>query len=352
MARKTTTPTTSQSEDLLIESQITDAVTSEAPVAQFEETSFIKETRSKGVKIIRPFKKEPSNSRTLEGSLFKEGYNFVPGTIKRFYPKVDSRGVIRTGLDENSVRIKAIENPRQRNQEFERVKSLRLYYESILDESLEPASTFYDEIKELGFSLEDGDNIFNMDNPKEAVNFYWLMETEMIARSYEDIANGKVSSTLVRFYVHDGEIEDKVKFERKKRINSAIAELDTMSNIKRKKVQKLIGLGIANDASEEVVYNAIDEYLRTPSSVLGVDPIETFNSIVKLSDDFLDVKSLVRDLINFSIVRVKGSLIYEGEHLWAKSIEEFELMLLEPKHEEEYEAFKRKVRNKILINEY
>jgi hypothetical protein len=306
--------------------------------------------QSKGVKIIRPIKREPSNSRTLEGSLYKEGYNFVPGTIKKFFPRVDSRGVIRTGLDENSIKIRAIENPEVRNQEFERVKSLRNYYESILDESLEPNSTFYDEIKENGFNLEDGDNIFNMDNPRDAVNFYWLMETEMVARSIDEVESKRVDTTIVRFYVYDGEVETKSTFERKKRINSAIASLDIMSPLKRKKIQKLIGLGLSNSANEEEVYNAIDEFLRTPNTALGYDPIERFNIILSYSEDLLDVKALAKDLVSENIVRVKGGIVYEGEHVWAKSIEEFELLLADPKRSEEYESFKEKLLNRYKMN--
>ena len=281
--------------------------------------------------------------------MYKEGYNFVPGTIKKFFPRVDSRGVIRTGLDENSIRIRAIENPKVREQEFERVKSLRLYYESILDESLEPNSTFYDEIKELGYNLEDGDNVFNMDNPRDAVNFYWLMETEMIAKTLDDVEARRIDTSIVRFYVYDGDVETKSMFERKKRINSAIATLDGMSSLKRKKVQKLIGLGLSNLATEEEVYNSIDEFLRTSTNALGFDSIEKFNTILAYSDDLLDVKALVTDLINENIVRIKGGIVYEGEHVWAKSIEEFELFLAEPKHTEEYDAFKEKLKNRYNI---
>ena len=310
----------------------------------------LKTTQTKGIKVIRPYSKEPSNMRTLEGSLYKEGYNFVPGTIRKFFPRVDSRGVIKTGLDENSIRIRSIIDSTIREQEAERVKNLRMYYETLLDESLEPSSTFYNEIKEVGYNLEDGENIFNMDNPRDAVNFYWLMETEMIAPSLDHLESGKVSRTAVRFYVYDGEVETKSTFERKKKINSAISTLDNMSVIKRKKVQKLIGLGLSNLAGEEEVYNAIDEYLRTSSNALGIDPITNFNKIVSLSDDLLEVKTLVKELIEASIVRVKGGIIYEGEHIWAKSVEEFELFLADPKNTEAYEAFKEKYANKVRIN--
>jgi hypothetical protein len=305
---------------------------------------------TKGVRIIRPYKREPANLRTLEGSLYQNGYAFIPGTTRKFYPRVDSRGVIRTGLDENSPKIRAIFDPKVKEAEVQRIKQLKDYYEAILDESLEPNSTFYDEMKENGYTLEDGENIFNMENPREAVNFYWIMETDMVANSLDDIESGKVDTSIVKFYVYNGEVETKVTFERKKKINSAIASLDKMSAVKRKKIQKLIGLGLPMDSTEEEVYNAIDEFLRTPASAMDRDPIEQFAKITSYSDDLLDVKALVKDLVDKNIVRIKGSIVYEGEHVWAKSIEEFELFLTDPKNTEEYDSFKDKLKNKARID--
>lgn len=305
---------------------------------------------AKGVRVIRPYKREPANMRTLEGSLYQNGYTFIPGTVRKFYPRVDSRGVIRTGLDENSPKFRGILNSEVREQEVQRVLQLREYYESILDESLLPNSTFYDEIKENGYTLEDGENIFNMENPREAVNFYWLMETDMVAASLDDIESGKADTSLVKFYVYNGEVETKTTFERKKRINSSIADLDRMTATKRRKIQKLLGLGLPIDSTEEEIYNAVDEFLRTPANAMDRDPIEQFLKITSYSDDLLDVKALVKDLVDKNIVRIKGSIVYEGEHVWAKSIEEFELFLADPKNTEEYNAFKDKLKNKARID--
>lgn len=305
---------------------------------------------SKGVRIIKPFNRKPSNLRTLEGSLYQNGYNFIPGTSRKLYPRVDSRGVIRTGLDENSQKLKSILDLSVREQEMERVKQLREYYEAVLDESLQPNSSFYDEIKENGITLDDGDNIFNLDNPRDAVNFFWIMETEMVAPNLDAIESGVYDSSRVKFYVYDGDVESKSTFERKKKINSAISTLDKMTPIKRKKVQKLIGLGLPVDSTEEQVYIKLDEYLRTPATALSLDPIEHFTKVTSYSDDLLEVKALVQDLVSTNIVRVKGSIVYEGEHVWAKSIEEFELFLLDPKHTDEYESFKDKLKNKIKAN--
>jgi len=80
---------------------------------------------AQGVRIIRPFKRQPSSMRTLEGSLYQNGYNFIPGTVRKFFPRVDSRGVIRTGLDENSPKFRGIFELKVREQEVQRVTQIR-----------------------------------------------------------------------------------------------------------------------------------------------------------------------------------------------------------------------------------
>ena len=176
------------------------------------------------------------------------------------------------------------------------------------------------------------------------------METEMVAENLDAIETGSVDTSMVKFYVFDGTVESKVTFDRKKKINSAIASLDKMSSSKRKKIQKLIGLGLSADSSEEDIYIALDEYLRITPAALGLDPIENFAKITAYSDDLLDVKALVKDLVDTNIVRIKGSVVYEGDNVWAGSVDEFELFLANPKNTVEYESFKEKLKNKLRIS--
>ena len=282
-----------------------------------------------GIKIIRPYMKKPANDRTLEASLFKEGHAFIPNTMRKFLPKVDARGAVRTGLDPDALKIKAIFDPEVRKQERERIETLKAYYESILGEELSPNSAFYDELKVNGFSLIDGDNVFNMENAREAVNFYWLMETGMIAPSVNDIESGKLDSSIVKFYVHDADVDSKIKFEKKRKTNEARVRLDQMSPIERSRIAKLLGLGVSFNTKSEDVYNILDDYLSKSASQLGLDPIENFNKTSSMSSELIEVKSFVIDLTRSNIIRLKGSIVMEGNQVWAKTVEEFEHFLLD-----------------------
>jgi|694.fasta_scaffold33833_9 hypothetical protein len=307
-------------------------------------------TSVEGLKIIRPYMKKPANDRTIESSLFKNGHAFIPNTLRTFLPKVDARGAVRTGLDPDAIKVKAIFDPELRAQERERLETMKAYYESILGESLDPTSEFFKEIKERGYALEDGDNVFDLANPSQAITYYWLMETGMIANSIDEIDSGKLDSSIVKFYVHDDEVDAKVKFEKKRKTNEARVRLDQMSTIERSRVAKLLGLGVSFNTKSEDVYNILDDYLSKSSSQLGLDPIETFNKTASMSSELIEVKSFVIDLTRTNIIRIKGSIVMEGNQVWAKTVEEFELLLLDKANKEVYDAFKDKLKNKIVID--
>lgn len=303
-----------------------------------------------GLKIIRPYMKKPANDRTIESSLYKNGHAFIPNTLRTFLPKVDARGAVRTGLDPEAIKVKAIFDAELRTQERERLETLKAYYESILGESLDPTSEFFKEVKDRGYALEDGDNVFDLSNPQQAITYYWLMETGMIARSIDEIESGKLDPSIVKFYVHDDDMDAKLKFEKKRKTNEARVRLDQMSTVERSRVAKLLGLGVSFNTKSEDVYNILDDYLSKTSSQLGLDPIETFNKTASMSSELIEVKSFVIDLTRTNIIRIKGSIVMEGNQVWAKTVEEFELLLLDKANKEVYDAFKDKLKNKVVID--
>ena len=292
-----------------------------------------------GLKIIRPYMKKPANDRTIESSLYKNGHAFIPNTLRTFLPKVDARGAVRTGLDPEAIKVKAIFDSELRTQERERLETLKAYYESILGESLDPTSEFFKEIKDRGYALEDGDNVFDLSNPQQAITYY-----------IDEIESGKLDPSIVKFYVHDDDMDAKLKFEKKRKTNEARVRLDQMSTVERSRVAKLLGLGVSFNTKSEDVYNILDDYLSKTSSQLGLDPIETFNKTASMSSELIEVKSFVIDLTRTNIIRIKGSIVMEGNQVWAKTVEEFELLLLDKANKEVYDAFKDKLKNKVVID--
>lgn len=303
-----------------------------------------------GLKIVRPYKRKPANLKSFEGSLYNEGHVFVPNTVRKFFPKADRNGYVRTGLDPDAIRIRLMADPKVKKDEMDRLSTLRDYYSSLLNEDLTPNSSFYQELKEKGFSLEDGDNIFNMEDAEQAVNYYWLMETGMIAPTLEALESGQFDPSIVKYYVHDEEVDSKIKFDRKRKTNDARVKLDTMGPIERARVAKLIGLGVSFNTTNEEVYNILDDYLSKSASQLGMDPIDNFTKICSMSSELIEVKSFVIDLERANIIRVKGSIIMEGNQPWAKTREEFEQLLLDKNQKEVYDAFKDKLKNKKSID--
>lgn len=302
-----------------------------------------------GVKVIRPYKVQPGNMRTLEGSLFSEGHAFIPNTYRTFHPKFSS-GIMRTGLDPDAIKINAILDPEAKKQERERISSLKAYYEALLNEDLSPNSSYYDNIKENGVSLEDGDNIFNLANPVEAVNYYWIMETGMVANNISDLESGKLDPKIVRFYVHDSDEDTKKAFERKRRINEVKVMLDRMTNEERSQTAKLLGLAILPMSTVEEVYNILDDFLGKTVGSLGYDPIEKFKEVTSLPKEIKETRAFVQDLIKMNVVRLKKGSVVEGNQVWAKDVTEFESFLLDKNNSDIYAAFRDKLKNKISLD--
>ncbi len=310
-----------------------------------------------GVKIIRPIRRKPIFENSLEGSLWKHGSTSVPTTFKRITPRTDQKGRVKTGLDPMASRILAISDPKERKKQMDAVEKLKEFYADKLGEDISPESPFWapilgkteDPSERVGFNLEDKDNVFDLNNARSAVDYYWIMETGYVAESKDAYENGDCEPWAL-FYVFDEEIEQNLEFESKSRINGARRSLESISPIKRKQVAKVLGLALGDATNDRKIYNLLDEYISTPKGKLNTDPVEMFTKMAELSSEILDVKSLVTDLLRHNIVRMKGSLVKEAETVWAKSLEEFEVFLLDPKNREALDSFQTKLDMKLKVN--
>lgn len=297
---------------------------------------------------------------TMEKSLRQRGLSRAPGTVKMLFPYKELNGKYRTGLDENAKHILRIEDPNERKAEQSRIIQLRQQLEDKLGVSLSPDSDFYNYtsrkpgVHVQPVKLEDGDNIFNLDNPIEAVTYYWLKVDPRIASSMAAYERGEYPSET-QYYVNDEDVESAVVYRKKKTANDAIIKFDSWSLEKRKKVARLMDLPIGDDTKEEVVYNLVDSTLKLNQIQSGVhkgrDPISVFALYANMKDDVLYIKDLVEQAFSHHIYKEKrGGRVYEGELEVYKDREELVEHLLNESNQEDVLELEKKLKIKKFAN--
>jgi len=281
------------------------------------------------IKIIKPYSKRPLSINTLAGSLYREGLSRAPLTSLSVFPLTDAQGRIQTGIDENALRVKAIKDDNARELEVARIRAIREELELRINETLTPDSQFWTPKMEEPYVLKDGDNLFDLDDPYQAIDFYWLIQLPIIAKSLDDINSGKLDPTVVSFYVYETEVESLNEFNRKKEINDVVATLNKLGEVEIKKVAFILNLKMPDKSTYNEVYVAIDNYIREPKAYGKEDPIAEFKKATSYTAEVLAIKVLIKQLLEERILKLKGISVFEGENLIAKSIEDLEIKLAE-----------------------
>ena len=313
---------------------------------------------------ISTLKKDYNNSQlqTMQGGLAAKGLTRIPGAGVFKYPYKELDGKYRTGLDPDSSYIKRIQDPTERELEKERVTKLRQKLESELgDIDLGPRSSFWnyglsvsndDNLHVQPVKLMDGDNIFDLSNPLQELQFSWLRVHPTIASSYQAWERGDYPADT-QFYVADDEIENAVLFKKKQLINKAIVKFDSMSPEKKKKVARLLGLPVTDNTTEESVYNQVDNLLKQTEfkngKFSGLDPVKVFNQFADMKENLLNIKDLVKQALHHSIYRMKpNGKIYEGEFEVAMDEDELVKMLADDDNQDTLLTLEGKLKSKKI----
>jgi hypothetical protein len=313
---------------------------------------------------ISTLKKDYNNSQlqTMQGGLASKGLTRIPGAGVFKYPYKELDGKYRTGLDPDSSYIKRIQDPTERELEKERVTKLRQKLESELgDIDLGPRSSFWnyglsvsndDNLHVQPVKLMDGDNIFDLSNPLQELQFSWLRVHPTIASSYQAWERGDYPADT-QFYVADDEIENAVLFKKKQLINKAIIKFDSMSPEKKKKVARLLGLPVTDNTTEESVYNQVDNLLKQTEfkngKFSGLDPVKVFNQFADMKENLLNIKDLVKQALHHSIYRMKpNGKIYEGEFEVAMDEDELIKMLADDDNQDTLLTLEGKLKSKKI----
>ena len=315
---------------------------------------------------ISTIKREYNNSQlqTMDSGLSQRGLTRIPGTGVFKYPYKELDGKYRTGLDPDATYIKRILDPTEKELEIERVTKLRKKLENELgDIDLSPRSKFWnyglststdDQYHVQPVKLLDGDNFFDLSNAFQEIAFSWLRVHPTIASSYQAWERGEYPADT-QFYVVDDEVENAVVYKKKQLINKAIVSFDSMSIEKKRKVARLLGLPVTQDTKEEVVYNQVDNILKQTEfkngKYSGLNPVEVFNRFANMKEDLLHIQDLVKQAIDHSVYRVKGSgKIYEGEFEVAKDEQELVKFLADEDNQDELLILEGKLKTKKLAS--
>ncbi len=198
----------------------------------------------------------------------------------------------------------------------------------------------------------DGDNIFDLSNPLQELQFSWLRVHPTIANSYQAWERGDYPADT-QFYVADDEIENAVLFKKKQLINKAIIKFDSMSPEKKKKVARLLGLPVTDNTTEESVYNQVDNLLKQTEfkngKFSGLDPVKVFNQFADMKENLLNIKDLVKQALHHSIYRMKpNGKIYEGEFEVAMDEDELVKMLADDDNQDTLLTLEGKLKSKKI----
>jgi hypothetical protein len=315
---------------------------------------------------ISTIKKDYNNSQlqTMQGGLAQKGLTRIPGTGVFKYPYKELDGQYRTGLNPNAAYIQRIGDQTERELEIDRVTKLHDRLTAALgDVDLGPRSKFWnyglsqgtdDTLHVQAVKLLDGDNYFDFLNPMQELAFSWLRVHPTIASSYQAWERGEYPADI-QFYVVDDEIENAVLYKKKQLINKAIVKFDSMSNDKKKKVARMLGLPISDETKDEVVYNLVDNLLKQTEfkdgKYSGLSPVEVFGRFADMKENLLHIKDLVKQALTHSIYRMKGNgKIYMGELEVAIDEEELVKYLADEDHQDDLLILEQKLKGKKLAS--
>jgi len=302
--------------------------------------------------------------QTMQTGLLSKGLTRTPGTGVFKFPYKVSGNRYQTGLDENADYIKRIIDEDERASEIKKVTTWRkeIAEELGLTESdLSPTSKFWnytlykeglDENHVTPVKLLDGDNFFNLENVREKIAFAWLRVHPTVASSFQAYERGEYGPD-VQFYVADDERDNEVKFKKKQTINKAISEWIDFTPSKRRKIARMMGLPVTEDSKDEIVYNLVDDVLKTSEIKVGeykgTNPVTLFNRFAHMKENLLELNDLVEQAIHYNVYRAKnGGKLYEGEFKVSDSKSELVEFLMDEDNQSDLIALKDKLKLKQL----
>lgn len=264
-------------------------------------------------KISSIKKSYPKGANTIESTLANTyGKNRIPSTGIRKFPYRNANGSYRTGLED-------MNEERQRLEEATKL-------------TLSPDSDYYNftsnaKTKTEGYKLTEGDNVFNLEDPWQAIIYYWLSAHPTIASSLEAYESGEFPADT-EFFVNNIELEAERQYKKDLEETKAIVKLQSLSTDKAKKVARMLGFPVTDSTKYEFVYSQLLGFIKEGTVKLGpykgLNAISKFNQFADMKDEEIHVSDLVEQAVKHNIFRVAaGGRIMKGDAEIAKSKEDY-----------------------------
>lgn len=304
---------------------------------------------------ISPIKKAfNSNFRTMERSLAEAEYIRFPGTKRFLLPKMEADGRYRTGLDDKAPYINKM-SPEAQKAELELIKDIKaklkdIYPDTDFGNRSKIWNAFSEErIKVEPVALSNSDVFLDLTIPRDLLTWAWVRRHPDIAKSLEGYSKGECPDC--QYYIADDDAESKALYSKKRQVNKAIADFESLTPTKQKKIARQMGLPVTDGTTEESVYNMIDGAIKKAEIESGdyknLPSISVFNDLLELEDNVLDVKDTVEQAYRHSIYRKgPGDKVMEGTATVHPNKEALIAHLLDDKNQSDLLALQVRVKNK------
>lgn len=303
--------------------------------------------------------KSTTDPISLSGSLQKIGRQRMPGAQFIPPPHREVTGEFRTGLDPNAKYIQKLAeiSPEAAKLEKDRVtKELERIKALINDPSvdLSPRSDFYlkmyapnpnNEPRCVPVRLQEGTNVFNLDDPWEAITFAYARVMPEVAPSLQFYKEGRANPGVL-FYVEDESFEQEIAHKDNLRKAKAIGLMTSFTVEKQAKIARLLGCSVSTTSEPAIVFNELYSFINATNN--RINNVELFEAMAALADSDLTVKYYIEEAIAHNIYRMVGPKVFEGSNEMAKSKEDLLLLLRDPEHQDLLISLQEKLKFKQL----
>lgn len=244
------------------------------------------------------------------------------GSYEYATPKLGTDGKIKTGLDELSQEVMAIEDSKKREALQKKLVKERGELERLLGVSLDPHSDYWGKFYII---LSDEDIELDQGTAIDRLKERFLIANGYVAPSREAIEDDERYMNCI-FYIHREVEETTKKVEKQKKFDKATAKLFLLNEENPNKLQivasYLFGYEIDAELNPSKAYEKLSDYINEKSEKVGVKNIEAFLDAVAMSPEEMQVKLILDRAISKRIVTKNKGVYRRGDKVIGNDYED------------------------------